>query len=224
MIYIDAIAYQSRFSASRTKIRLSLMLIGIVGSVLVDSAILYLVLFLFSFVSIKYLTRQSMGVLVKIMIVPLVFVLLSSLLVALTLSGERPVEAYFHLNILNMHLFVSEASFHQGLSVLNRSISTVVQAFSISLTIPVQQVIAWMHWVRIPKAFVQLFTLTYRMIFVVAEEAQALLQAQTLRFGFTKPTAIFHTMTALGRTLFMRTFSRLDDMEIAMDLRFFNAS
>lgn len=222
MIYIDAIAYQSRYSGAYTKSRISFILLGIIGSSILDSPLIYAILFAFSFMTIFYLTKQNLGNIMKIIIVPLLFVFISSGLVILTISSKPSMDALFQFKFTNMYLFITENSLERGLGVLIRSVSILLQAFSISLTMPIQEVILWMRWLRVPSAFVQLFTLTYRMIFVVSEEAQQLVLSQTLRFGFSRPSTIFNSMTDLCKILFLRTFWRLDDMEIAMNLRFFD--
>lgn len=222
MIYIDAIAYQSRYSGAYTKSRISLILLGIIGSSILDSPLLYAILFVFSLVTILFLTKQNLGNIMKIIIVPLLFVFVSSGLVVLTVSSKPTMDALLQFKMMNMYLYMTENSLERGLGVLIRSVSILLQAFSISLTMPIQEVILWMRWLRVPSAFVQLFTLTYRMIFVVSEEAQELVLSQTLRFGFSKPSTIFNTMTDLCKILFLRTFWRLNDMEIAMNLRFFD--
>ena len=222
MIYIDAIAYQSIYSGVYTKIRISLILLGIIGSSILDSPLLYAILFVFSLVTICFLTKQNLGNIMKIIIVPLLFVFVSSGLVILTISSNPSMDALLQFKVTNIYLFITENSLERGLGVLIRSVSTLLQAFSISLTMPIQEVILWMRWLHVPSAFVQLFTLTYRMVFVVSEEAQELVLSQTLRFGFSNPSAIFGTMTDLSKILFLRTFWRLNDMDMAMNLRSFD--
>ena len=195
MTTIDAIACQSRYCDAYTKGRISLILLGIIGSSILDSPIIYASLFVFSLVSICFLTKQNLGDIMKIILVPLLFVLVSSGLVILTISSKPSIETLIQFKLMNMYVYITESSLERGLGVLIRSVSTLLQAFSISLTMPIQEVILWMRWLHVPRVFVQLFTLTYRMVFVVAEEEQELVLSQTLRFGFSKPSAIFHTMT-----------------------------
>ncbi len=221
MIHIDAIAHQSRFSQRYTHARISIILGCIVSSVVIDQLSVYGILAIVSFAYIGVISRQKISVITKILLVPFLFVGVSSLLVAVMFSSSRISDSHLQFKLLNIYVGVTDKSLILAGYTFSRSMSTMIQAFSLSLTIPIIRVVAWMRWIRLPESFVQLFTLSYRMIFVLFEVAQDLITSQTLRFGFKNPKLTFRTLTGMSTSLFMNTFQRLSDMESALKLRSF---
>lgn len=222
MIHIDAIACQSRYSQIYTKERITFILACLIGSVLLNNPVVYLILFVISLLYILTTSRQKLGTLMKIMRVPLLFVWLSCVLIAITFSFKDTPNALFQIKFSTVFIALTKDSLSLALEVFIRSVSTILQVFSISLTIPMAQVIQWMNWLRLPKSFVQLFTMSYRMIFIVYESAQELSTSQTLRFGFLSPIRSFKTVIAISKALFMTTFDKMNDMDVALKLRCFD--
>ena len=106
-----------------------MILLGIIGSSILDSPLLYAILFVFSLVTICFLTKQNLGNIMKIIIVPLLFVFVSSGLVILTISSNPSMDALLQFKVTNIYLFITENSLERGLGVLIRSVSTLLQAF-----------------------------------------------------------------------------------------------
>ncbi|MDW7661676.1 MAG: CbiQ family ECF transporter T component [Bacillota bacterium] len=205
MIHVDAIAYQSKYNHVFTGTRITMTLIVLVVSILVDFWVLYFVNLAVAFAMIFSLTRIRVITLVKLMMVPVVFTGITALMIAFDITQSMSSERM---------LF--------ALSVFLRSVSSFALMFSLSLTIPMNRIIDWMVMLRMPSAFVQLFGLSYRMLFVIIEESLDMILSQQLRYGFIKPKTAFLSVVQMSSMLFMRVLSRMDEMESAMRIRFYH--
>ncbi|MBE0450769.1 MAG: hypothetical protein IBX70_07975 [Clostridia bacterium] len=206
MIHVDAIAYQSKYNHVFTGTRITMTLIVLVVSILVDFWALYFVNLAVAFAMIFSLTRIRVITLVKLMMVPVVFTGITALMIAFDITQS----------------VVSSERMLFALGVFLRSVSSFALMFSLSLTIPMNRIIDWMVMLRMPSAFVQLFGLSYRMLFVIIEESVDMILSQQLRYGFIKPKTAFLSVVQMSSMLFMRVLCRMDEMESAMRIRFYH--
>lgn len=218
MIYVDAIAHQSLFASWQPKMRITITLILLVVSVMMDNQMLYAAILAGSLVGIIVLTRQNIVVLVKILSIPMFFIGVASCLIMFSFVRDVPEE---YLIKITDHILITQSGLQLAHEVLLRSVATVCLVFSMTLTIPMAHLIDWMVWLKVPPTFIQLFMLSYRMIFVVFEEALELILSQQLRFGFIYPRTTFNSVRQMASMLFMRVIWRMSDMDQAMQIRFY---
>lgn len=221
MIYVDAIAHQSMLASWHPKLRITATFLLLLISVMFDEHVLYGLILVGSMGCIIVLTRQKFSVLFKILSIPLLFIGVASCLIMFSITRVLPEIYLLKVPIFNNHLILTASGVQLAYDVMLRSLSTVCLVFSITLTLPMLHLMDWMAWLRVPPAFIQLFALSYRMIFVVFEEAAELLLSQQLRFGFIQPKTSFQSVRQMASMLFMRVFGRMSDMDIAMQIRFY---
>lgn len=205
MIHVDAIAYKSKYNNVLTGTRITLTLSVLIVSILVDYWAIYYVNLAIAFAIIFSLTRIKVNTLAKLMMVPVIFTGITALMIAFDITQSMSPERIFF-----------------ALSVFLRSVSSLALMFSLSLTIPMNRIIDWMVKLHIPSAFVQLFGLTYRMIFVIIEESVDMIVSQQLRYGFIGPKRAFLSVVQMSSMLFIRVLNRMDEMESAMRVRFYH--
>jgi cobalt/nickel transport system permease protein len=153
----------------------------------------------------------------KLLLIPMGFIVLSLVVIAITPEQDH---AILKLGILP--LYITRETLTLCIKVFIRSLSSVALIFSLSLTVPMQHLIRWMKWLKTPDAFIELFVLSYRFIFILIEEAQDMLIAQEMRFGYFHLRNAIKTVNQLGASLFMRAFARFEDLNQAMALRFYD--
>jgi cobalt/nickel transport system permease protein len=221
MIYVDAIAHQSVLTSWHPKLRITATFLLLLISVMFDQHIIYGLILVGSVGCIIILTRQRLTVLVRILSIPIIFIGVASCLIMFSFTRVLPDLYLLTVPMGNHYLILTPSGVQMAYDVMLRSLSTVCLVFSMTLTLPMSRLIEWMAWLRVPPAFIQLFTLSYRMIFVVFEEAAELLLSQQLRFGFIHPKTSFLSVRQMASMLFMRVLWRMSDMDIAMQIRFY---
>ena len=74
---------------------------------------------------------------------------------------------------------------------------------------------------RIPTLLLEQIMLTYRFIFILIEEAMAIHQAQTLRFGYGRLGNSYRSLAMLVGMLLARVMERHARMETTLDVKLF---
>jgi cobalt/nickel transport system permease protein len=214
---MDAIANQCRIRDWHPLFRISATLMVLALSISLDRLSIYTALFIGASFCILLTTSLSMKSYAKMLTIPMGFILLSLMVIAIDTRSEGAL-----IRFGSTGFTVTYQSLSLCLAVFVRSISSIALIFMMSTTVPMQHFIEWMKRLHIPAAFTELFILSYRFIFMLIEEAQDMLIAQEMRFGYFKMGNALKTVNQLGASLFMRAFSRFEDLNHAMALRFYD--
>jgi len=217
MIKIDAIANQCKIKNWHPQLRINATLLLLVTSIFWDHAQLYTALFISASLCVLMTTSLTPKSFSKLLGIPMGFILLSLVVIAVTPESDRAL-----LKLWKLPLYITEETLALCMKVFIRSLSSVTLIFSLSLTVPMQHLIRWMKRLKMPDAFIELFVLSYRFIFILIEEAQDMLIAQEMRFGYFHLTNAVKTVNQLGASLFIRAFARFEDLNQAMALRFYD--
>ncbi|MBS7527157.1 cobalt ECF transporter T component CbiQ [Fusibacter paucivorans] len=217
MIRMDAIANQCGIKNWHPLLRISGTLMLLVFSIALDKIAVYTALFIGASFCILLTTPLSIKSYVKMLAIPMGFILLSLIVIAIDADSEEALIRFGYSGFA-----ITRQSLALCLAVFVRSISSIALIFMMSTTVPMQHFIEWMNRLHMPSAFTELFILSYRFIFILIEEAQDMLVAQEMRFGYFKMGNALKTVNQLGASLFMRAFSRFEDLNHAMALRFYD--
>ena len=90
------------------------------------------------------------------------------------------------------------------------------------LTTPFNQLIRLLQACHLPKVLIEHLMLTYRFIFILIEEALAIHQAQSLRFGYRSVSTSFRSLAMLAGLLLERVIRRNEQMNIALEMKHFD--
>lgn len=72
-----------------------------------------------------------------------------------------------------------------------------------------------------PRLLTEQILLTWRFIFILIEEAAAIHQAQSLRFGYISLRTGYHSLAMLVGMLFTRVMIRYQQMVISLDMKLY---
>lgn len=105
--------------------------------------------------------------------VPLVFILLSCVAIAVQIGFEGGV-----------HLYFSRDSVMEAGNVALRTFGAVSMLYVLVLSTPVHEMVAVMRRLHVPKIMTELMTLIYRYIFLLMEAQQTMRYAAESRLGY----------------------------------------
>ena len=217
MIRIDAIANACTIKNFHPLIRITLTLFLLVLSISLDVTQFFMALFISASLCVLMTTRISFGSYIKMLLIPMGFIFVSLIVIAIEKSSTGVL-----ITIGNTGYAITEAGLSLAIKVFIRSLSSISLIYMMSTTVPMQHFITFMKRIHLPFAFIELFILSYRFIFILIEEAQDMITAQEMRFGYFKISTAVKTINQLGASLFMRAFSRFEDLNDAMALRFYD--
>lgn len=144
---------------------------------------------------------------VKLLSVPLSFLLVGVLTMAVSISKESDPAVYgfaiqgFTVGVTAPHLYLA------GL-LLVKSLGAVSCLYFLSLTTPVVEIISVLRRLRIPGLFIELMSLIYRFIFVVMETADKMYTSQSSRCGYATLKTGYFSLGQLISNLFIRSYYR----------------
>ncbi|MGQ9557860.1 MAG: cobalt ECF transporter T component CbiQ [Desulfurispora sp.] len=159
-------------------------------------------------------------VLLRLLALPLAF-LLPALLPVLLQWQSTPRDLIWMVAAGGGYLGVSAAGIHLTLQVAARSLAAVTCLYFISLTTPVSDWREFCRRLHLPPLLLDLMTLIYRYIFILAQTAASMHLAQVLRLGYGGLwPSIRHTALLLANLL-QKSYQTMQSINIAMQSRNF---
>jgi cobalt/nickel transport system permease protein len=156
----------------------------------------------------------------KILLLPLPFVLLSILAIVVNLSGTPGLMDH-EISFFSIFIGFKEVSLRRGLMIFTRSYACVSCLYFISLTTPVVD-IAWiLRKMRVPAVFVELLTIIYRFIFELIDTAFQIKVSQESRLGYSSLTKSYRSLGQLITNLFAKALKNYRDITVAMESRLY---
>ena len=219
MINLDAIAHTSKVKDFYPKTRISLILGALIFSIFVNSKDLYLAFLGISILWMLMTTSLNLKSLLKLLSIPMFFVITSTIVIMVSLGKSLPADVVFKVNIGSIFLFISKANLVLALETFLRSLCGISMIFCISTTVPMGHFMKWLKLMHFPEEFIELFVLTYRFIFILIEEALDLVIAGDMSFGNISIKNAFQTMCMMIRSCLHKTFKRYEDLSQALELR-----
>ena len=141
------------------------------------------------------------------MSIPASFLLVGVLTIAVTVTRE-PATFLFSMSVWGFNIGVTSASTVVAVSLLFKSLGAVSCLYFLSLTTPMIDIIYVLRKMKIPVLFIELMTLIYRFIFVLAETAEKIYTSQSSRLGYGGVKVAFSSLGGLASTLFIKSFHR----------------
>lgn len=154
----------------------------------------------------------------KLLAIPLAFVLFSCLAVIFLQGGA----ALFSFGILGINLEVSREGLNLALLLLSRTLGGMSALFFIALTTPMIEVFSILKSAGLPSFLIELSMLIYRYIFVLLDQAATIHTAQTMRLGGSSMRSSILSFSMLASVLFLRAWEQGERLMVAMDSRCYN--
>jgi cobalt/nickel transport system permease protein len=164
---------------------------------------------------IKYVLRRSL------LAIPFV---LAALPILFTTEGDPA----FMLEIGPWTLTVSQPGLERFISIALKSWLSIQAAILLAASTPFPDLLVAMRAVRIPRLLVTIFSLMWRYLFVLADEAMRLLRARSARSGHSDQPGLkpggklawrARVAGGMAGSLFLRAFERSDRIYMAMVAR-----
>ncbi len=151
----------------------------------------------------------------KMLAMPLAFVLFSCLAVIFLQGGE----ALLSFSILGINLEVSREGLNLALLLTARTLGGMSALFFIALTTPMIEVFSILKSAGLPGFLIELSMLIYRYIFVLLDQAATIHSAQTMRLGGENVRSSVLSFSMLASVLFLRAWEQGERLIVAMDSR-----
>lgn len=223
MIGIDKYAYTSKISKIDPKTKLLFALFPLCICIICNSFIISIL----TIVIMTYATLKLGGIsynrLFKLMLIPTSFLLVGVLTIIINrfLSSENLL---LSINLGNYFYGVSGESLIKGLKIVFKALGAVSCMYFFSLNTSMNDFFNFLRKTRLPILFIELMELMYKFIFVIWEEKEKVYIAQSSRLGYLGFKNKLKSSAELMTVLFLRSFRRVDKINISLESRGFDGS
>ena len=220
MMIIDKLAYSSKLRYKSPMLKMifavGTLLICVASHLLAVSAIILLSMAALTIV----FSRVSMSHYVRLMSIPLGFLILSTISIALNIS-DTPLD-FFSIAIGGKYLVASSTSLLEGIRLVMVALASVSCLYFLTLTTPMIDILAVLRNLHCPKIIVELMMLIYRYIFVVLDMASAIKTSQNCRLGNKDFMTELRSVGQMLTVLLIRSMNRSSYLFDAMESRCYN--
>jgi cobalt/nickel transport system permease protein len=165
-------------------------------------------------------SRVSMSHYVRLMSIPLGFLILSTISIVINIS-DTPLD-FFSIAIGGKYLVASSTSLLEGIRLVMVALASVSCLYFLTLTTPMIDILVVLRNLRCPKIIVELMMLIYRYIFVVLDMASAIKTSQNCRLGNKDFMTELRSVGQMLTVLLIRSMNRSSYLFDAMESRCYN--
>lgn len=214
LTYIDRLARSSRLNPLCTEVKAGFALSLLLLCVWADTPLCSMLCVLLPLALLLCWGGTRPSDILRVMALPLAFLLLGSVAVAFTLS-PTPI-GRLSLPLFSHYLCLTGEEMRQALLLLIKSYGAVCSLFFLSLTTSLDELIALMRRLRVPAVLIDLMFLTYRYIFLLANSYRQMTISSQARLSDCSRHARRRSFPILCASLlagsYRRTSSCLDAM------------
>jgi cobalt/nickel transport system permease protein len=143
--------------------------------------------------------------------VPLVFLAMGALAIAMSLNFENGFSIAFHRSDVVHAMMVSV-----------KALGAVSAMYTLSLSTPMNEIITILGKLRLPEILCELMRLMYKYIFILADSQVKMQNSATSRLGYVGFTRSFKTFGMVCSNLLVVSLRRATDYYNAVESRSFN--
>lgn len=157
-------------------------------------------------------------VFLKLMLVPLSFLLLSVLTIAFSIS-TNPSGFWISQTMYGFTIGIYYPDLITAIHLFLRSLGAVSCLYFLALTTPMTEIISILHKLKVPAIITELMMLVYRFIFVLMETAITIHRAQLSRSGYVSLKVSYRSLSRLFSALLGKVFVKSQELYNAMSAR-----
>ncbi|GAB6151440.1 cobalt ECF transporter T component CbiQ [Desulfosporosinus burensis] len=218
MISIDCYAYSNNLKTVHPVEKSLFAIITMVVCLTSPTVITPLIVLAIMAIGIVCKAGIPARVFVKLMLVPLSFLLISVLTIAFSVS-TNPSGFWLAQTINGLTVGIHYPDLITAVHLFLRSIGAVSCLYFLALTTPMTEIITVLHKMKVPSIITELMVLIYRFIFVFMETATTIHRAQASRSGFISMKSSFRSMSRLFSALLGKVFVKSQELYNAMAAR-----
>ncbi len=215
LMNLEAYAIKSPARKLNPYIRVFLSVGALFIAVVANSPASSIYVFLFMLILILFFARIPSGVVFKLLVLPMSFVIPASLVIAF-LQGEH---AIFSLNTGFATLRIYREGVMTSVETLFRSLAGISSLYFLILTTTMSELFSILKSMRFPDFFIEISMMVYRFIFIFLEEMEIMVTATASRLGFSNFRSHLRSFGMLGSMLFIKTLEKGEKIQIAMESR-----
>lgn len=220
---IDKYAYTSSLRAIDPTQKVLFTLLILITCLISKSILMFcFVVLLMGFITI-YKGHTAISLYIKLMAVPLTFLLLSILTLVFEFSKD-PSIYLTGFKIGTFYIGITSASLQRVCILFFRVLASVSCLYFLCLSTPMTDILRVFEKFKCPSLLTEMMSLIYRFIFVLIDTAYVMHTAQTSRLGYINFKTGIRSFGMLLSTLLIRTLKMNNNLYTALECRGYTGS
>lgn len=220
---IDKLAYISKLKNTNPMEKFIFSIVTMIICIVLNNIInSILILVIMSVITVAR-GKIQLGIYIKLMALPVVFLVMGVLTIAINVVGDNNDLIIFSFSVLSIKLGCTYDSILKAVSLFFKSLGSVSCLYLLTLTTPIFEVLSILRRLKVPKLFVELMGLIYRFIFVLLDTANMICISQNSRLGYSTIKSGFNSLGQLITALFISSYKRSQDIYTAMESRCYDS-
>lgn len=220
---IEQYAYHARIKDIDPTLKLFVSVMFLLLTLMMYKMVTILFIFLIAFLSISYFGRISPIRIIKLLLIPMVFLLTSVIAILISFS-EQKEELIFAIPFIHGYLGATWPGIWQGIFLFIKALTATCCLYFLILTTPMVAILSSLRRLRVPNSLITIMELIYRFIFIMTDTAGSIYLAQSSRLGYRSYRRSISSLGQLASMVFIRAFLRVDDLFKAMESRGYNGT
>lgn len=222
MLLIDKLSYSSRLRYKSPSLKAFFAVSTLLLCVAARSVLFSLFVLILMGSLTVFIGGTSPSYYIKLMRVPLAFLLLSTLTILFGIA-LKPTEQPF-VKLLFLYVYLEKDKLILGLRLILSALGAVSCLYFLSLTTPFTDLIKVLNRLHFPAILTELLLLIYRYIFVLYETASGIAVAQESRLLNRNFRSALKGSSGLFATLFIRAMKKSSLLYDAMEARCYDGT
>ena len=217
MIMIDKLAYSSRLRYKSPCLKSFVAVSTLFICVIARLPLISLLILLCMGSLTVFIGKTSLKYYLKLMIIPLGFLILSTIAIIVSISDE-PLSS-ISIALFGKYISITTASFYYGCNLILVSLAAVSCLYFLSLSTPVIDLLYVLKTIHCPELIIELLLLIYRFIFVLLDISNSIYTSQKCRLGNRNFKTSLKSASSLCAVMFIRALKKSSMLYDSMESR-----
>ncbi len=218
MISIDKYSYINGLKDVHPLEKFVLAMSTLAICIFTKSTNLHLIILTVMTLLIVILGKIPFRVFIKMMLIPLTFISIGTLGVAVTITKNTGVLSY-GINLGSWMVGFSPYGIKKALIIFFRAYASIGCMYFLAFTTPMVDIIWVLKKMKLPSIFTELMIIIYRFIFVLLETASMIYISQDSRLGYSSIKRSYTSLGKLVSNLFLKSIHRSKELFVALTAR-----
>ena len=222
MIVIDKLCYNSNLRYVNTGEKFAFSLITLCFCIISRSIVMAAIVLLINGILTVGIGGIPFFRYLKLMVIPLVFLLLSTIALLINFSPE-PLDGYA-IPLGAIYITASQASLANALQLICTALASVSCLYFLALNTTMTDILNQFRRLHVPGLLVELMLLIYRYIFVLLDVAYHIITSQHSRLGNRDFKTACKSFGGMVSVLFVRSMKKAGALYDAMESRCYDGT
>lgn len=218
---IDLLAQHSKLKNWNTELKffyaVSLLIISVfIGSPQTNLLIIFITAYMTVVVG-----DLSLKTYLRLLLVPVFFVLASSIVILFEAYTALPEDAVFHLRLFHFYIYTTHEQVKTVIQLWSKAFGALSSMYFLTLSTPLSELLLVLERLHCPDLIIELMNIIYRFIFIMISTENEMRLAANSRLGYSNYRTSLRTFGLIASNLLIVSIKRANAYYDALESRLY---